>query len=100
MNEFLRNRINIAHGLIDEGQYDEAVELLKNLNNRIHDVSIITNVKVTTADIDKQYQSNLVALSTKAGDPYEVFRSALLLKKNKAENYLRFYDNLLIKHEL
>ena len=100
MNEFLRNRINVAHNMIDEGNYDDAVEILKNLNNRIHDTSIITNINTTTTEIDKQYKAGLASVSTKMGDPYENFKSALGLKRNRAENYLRFYDNLLIKHEL
>lgn len=100
MNEFFQNRLNVAHGLIDDGQYDEAVELLKNLNTRIHDTSISTNIHVITGDIDKQYQGNLVSLSSKAGDPYESFRNALALKKWRSQEYLRFYDNLLIKNEL
>ena len=100
MNEFLRNRVNVAHNMIDEGNYDDAVEILKNLNNRIHDTSIITNIKMTNEEIDKQKKASLASISTKMGDPYENFKSALLLKKNRAENFLRFYDNLLIKHEL
>lgn len=100
MNEFFKNRLDTAHALIDEGNYDEAVELLKNLNTRIHDTQISTDINITTSDIDKQYTSNLMALSSKAGDPYESFKNVLALKKWRSQQYLRFYDNLLIKHEL
>ena len=100
MNEFFKNRLDTAHALIDEGSYDEAVELLKNLNTRIHDTEISTNINMTTTDIDKQYTNNLMALSNKAGDPYESYKNALGLRKWRSQQYLRFYDNLLIKHEL
>ena len=100
MNEFFKNRLDTAHALIDDGQYDESVELLKNLNTRIHDTEINTNINMTTTDIEKQYTNNLMALSSKAGDPYDNFKNALTLKKWRAQQYLRFYDNLLIKHEL
>ena len=100
MNEFLESRLNTAHALIDEGRYDEAVEILKNLDMRIHDTGIATNINTTASDIEKQYTSNLVSISNKAGDPFESFKSALALKKWRAQQYLRFYDNLLIKHEL
>jgi hypothetical protein len=100
MNEFFHNRLNTAHAMIDEGSYDEAVELLKNLNQRIHDTETSVNINTTTTDIDKQYTANLMSLANKAGDPYESFKNALALKKWRSQQYLRFYDNLLIKHEL
>ena len=100
MNEFFQNRINVAHSLIDEGNYDEAIEVLKNLDSRIHDTTVATNIHTTISDIDKQYQTNLIAISSKLGDPYENYIAALKLKKWKSQQYLRFYDNLLMKHEL
>lgn len=100
MNEFFQNRLNMAHALIDEGQYDEAVELLKNLDTRIHDTSISTNISLTIGDIEKQYTANLISIANKAGDPYENFKNAMVLKKWRSQQYLRFYDNLLMKHEL
>ena len=100
MNEFFQNRLDTAHALIDEQRYDDAVEILKNLDIRIHDTSIRTNISMIANDIEKQYTTNLVSLSNKAGDPYDNFKSALALKKWRSQEYLRFYDQLLKKHEL
>jgi len=100
MNEFFENRLNVAHSLIDEGHYDEAVDVLKNLDTRIHDTGISTNINTTVSDIEKQYTASMISISNKAGDPFESFKSALALKKWRSQQYLRFYDNLLIKHEL
>lgn len=100
MNEFFQNRLDTAHALIDEGRFDEAVELLRNLDTRIHDPSIRTNINTTSSDIEKQYTTNLASLSAKAGDPYDSFKNAISLRKWRSQEYLRFYDSLLKKHEL
>ena len=100
MNEFFLSRLNTAHALIDEGRYDEAVELLKNLDMRIHDEKTDTKIKTVADDIEKQYVANIISISNKASDPFESFKNALSLKKWRAQQYLRFYDNLLINSEI
>jgi hypothetical protein len=99
MNEFFENRLNTAHALIDEEQYDAAVILLKNLDARIHDVSVSTNLNALTGDIEKQYMNSLLMISNKAGDPWENYKQAESLRKWRAQQYLRLYDVTLQKSE-
>ncbi len=100
MNEFFQNRLDNAHAMIDDRRYDEAVELLKNLDTRIHDTGIRTNIEMTSNEIENKYKSNLTNLISKANDPEEGYLSKMGLKKWRSQEYLRFYDQLLKKHDL
>ena len=37
VSEFIKSRLDLAHNMIDEGRYREAIAILKNLKLRLHE---------------------------------------------------------------
>jgi hypothetical protein len=100
MSEFFRNRLDTAHGLIDERDFDTSVEIILNLKSRIHDTDILTKINLHDTEVEKEFQSRYISISGKAGDPYESFNQVLLIKKWRAQEYLKYYDKMSREHEL
>ena len=100
MSEFFLDRLNIAHDLIDNYQYDRAVEIIKNLKTRIHDTELLTKINIHENDIEKRYQSDYVNLSGKQGDPFDSFKKVTDLQRWRAQEYLKYYDKLRQEYDL
>jgi hypothetical protein len=100
MNEFFKNRLDTAHALIDERQYEEAVELIQNLKTRIHDTNVLTQINMHDTETEKQYDTRYQNLAMKAGDPTQSFTQLVLLKKWRSQEYLKYYDLMLREHDV
>lgn len=99
MSEFFKNRLDVAHALIDEGEFDGAVEIIQNLKTRIHDESILGKLTLHDNKTKKEYMEQYTECG-KIGDPYESFKKAQEIRKWRAQEILRFYDKLVIEHDL
>jgi hypothetical protein len=100
MNEFFKNRLDTAHALIDENQYEVAVEIIQNLKTRIHDTTVLTQINMHDNETDKEYNIRFQNISMKAGDPTQSYVQLLMLKKWKAQEYLKYYDHMLREHDV
>jgi len=100
MSEFFINRLDTAHALIDEGQYDQAIELIQNLDTRIHDNELLIKLNQHKQETEKEYQTRYHSISMKSGDPYQSFIDVQGLKKWRSQEYLKFYDNMLREHDI
>ncbi len=99
MSEFFQNRLDTAHALIDEHDFDTPVEILQNLKTRIHDSDILTKIGMHETTVEKEYSTRYTLLCQKSGDPYESFKQMQILKKWRATEYLTFYDRLVRENE-
>ena len=100
MNDFFKNRLDMAHALIDEGQYETAVEVIQNLKVRIHDSTVLTNMNLHDSDVENQFNTRFQNIAMKAGDPTVGYTNLLLLKKWRAQEYLKYYDHMLREHDV
>jgi hypothetical protein len=100
MSEFFRDRLNVAHALIDEHDYDTSVEIILNLKSRIHDTDILTKINMHDNEVEKGYNDRYTALSSRSGEPYEQFREFTTLKKWRAQEYLKYYDKISRENDL
>ena len=53
VSNFITDRIDNAHALIDQGSYVQAVELLKNIKHRIHKSDVLNEIDVFEKEHDK-----------------------------------------------
>ena len=95
MSEFLGDRINIAHNLIDEGQYEQAVEVLKNLKIRIHKEDVKAGMIAWEKQIEENFIKTKKEIPTQFGDIEEQFERYFVLKKQRATKYLEYYDKMI-----
>lgn len=100
MNEFFKNRLDTSHALIDEGNYEVAVEIILNLKSRIHDTTILTQINMHDAEVEKEYHTRFENLARKAGDPTESYTQLVILKKWRSQEYLKYYDHILREHDI
>lgn len=100
MSEFFKDKLNIAHDLIDNYEFDRCVELIKNLKIRIHDTELLTKIGIHEENIEKRYQDDYIALSGKQGDPFDSFKKVNELQRWRGQEYLKYYDKLRIDYDL
>lgn len=98
--EFINNRVDVAHNLIDEGQYQGAVELLKNLKVRIHDAGIEISITEFEKTHDSDKDKQIASARQTTGDPIEINAKEALVWSRYAKAYLNFYDKLTKEHEV
>ena len=98
--EFIDSRIDAAHDLIDQGDFDGAVTILKNVKIRIHDPTIERLIREFEQEYDGKAKEKLNKLRkmfedaiVEAGNEYEIGKSYAIA-------YLNFYDKLRKEHEL
>lgn len=96
----MKNRLDVAHALIDEHDYDTPVEIIQNLKTRIHETELLAKIKRHEDSIENEYQTEYASISSKVGDPYEAFSKVLNLKKWRSQEYLKYYDKLMREHDL
>ena len=96
VSDFFATQINTAHEMMNQGMFKEAVELLKNLNIRIHDPKLLEEIKSHNNTIDKEFNIKYDAIS---GDALTGYGSYVALEHWKTSEYIRFYDKLSKKRE-
>lgn len=98
VNEKIEQKINQAHDLIDGGQYDAAVEIMKNLKTRIHDRIALDLVMDKEKKVEEQYNDAYKTEIAESGNPLERFTKSSTfineVNKQRAQEYLKFYDQL------
>jgi len=100
VNDFILSRIDTAHALIDEQQYEEAVGILKNLKLRIHDPDIEKRIKEFEDSHDRKLHEMLFSIENSNNDPLLKQRDAMNQLKKYAESYLKYYDGLIKKENI
>lgn len=100
VNEFINERINMAHALIDEGQYDQAVSLLKRLKTRIHDEDLISKIREWEEKHDETLSKR--ANDIRATNKHEVDKATEIeeLVMRYSDAYLSYYHQLIQEHDL
>jgi len=100
MNEFFKNRIDTAHALIDEGQWDTAIEIVQNLKIRIHDATVLTQINMHDSEVEKEFNIRYQNIASKAGDPTQSYTQLVMLKKWRSQEYVKYYDHMLREHDI
>jgi len=100
VSEFIQNRINLAHDMIDQKGFEEAVELLKNLKNRIHEQNIIPEINIFEQEHDQKLKEMINKIDTSSDDPLRKQHNKYEQWKRYAQSYLKFYDNITKKHDI
>ena len=77
--------------MMNEGMFKEAVDLLKNLNIRIHEPKLLEDIKKHNDTIDKEFTIKYDAIS---GDAITGYSAYVALEQWRTREYIRFYDKL------
>ena len=99
-NEFITNEINTAHAMINEGVFDQAVERLKMLKNRIHDETILTDIKTFEKEHDDTLDTRLNEINGSSNDQLRKQVDAANQIKSYAVSYLRFFSRIQDEYNL
>ena len=93
VNDFIRNRVDIAHDLIDNGRFDDAVTRLKRIKTRIHNDDLLKEVKTWEESHDEVLKDRLEKIEASNKHPYDKQMEATSQYEKYAEAYLSYYDN-------
>lgn len=100
VSEFIRNRLDTAHGLIDEGRFDMSVELLKNLKLRVHEKEAEDEIKKFEENHDGHFEVKLKEISDSDNDVLRKDADTMMEWSLYAKSYLDFYDKLAKEYKL
>jgi len=95
--EFIDNEIDEAHQRIKEGDFEGAVEQLKNIKLRIHDESILMDIKEFENGHDKELIKTIDSSNKHHFDKHNEQMQQVV---KYAKSYLRFYDKLRKENEI
>ena len=98
--EFIDNRIDMAHNLIDEGNPLNAITLLKNLKLRIHSDEVADKIKEFESKTDKDIEDGLYSINVSDKDELRKDHEKRNLMMDWAKRYLDFYDDLVKGYEI
>lgn len=97
---FIQDRIDTAHALIDEGAYDQAVEVLKNIKYRIHEEGVLADIEQFEKEHDKKLEDMTQGIDTSSDDPLRKNYNKTLQWKKYSQVYLRFYSKLTQQYDI
>ena len=100
VSEFIKSRLDGAHGLIDEGNFEAAVEILKNLKLRVHEDGAEKKIAEFEETRDKQFEKLIKEIEENNPDTYERLAYIEAERKKYAGDYLNFYDDLVLHHDV
>lgn len=100
ISEFIKNRLDTAHGLIDEGRYDLAVELLKNMKLRVHEKEAEEEIKKFEEEKDARLEIRLKEIKDSEDDVLRKDANTGEEWGQYAKDYLNFYDRLSKRHDI
>lgn len=98
--EFIAERIDIAHDLIDQGEYEQAVNVLKNIKLRIHDNSLEKTIKEFETKYDNELKKKINTLNQAYKDAITEVGEEAGIAESYAKAYINFYDKLSKEHEI
>ncbi len=104
VSKIFEDRLNLAHALIDRGEYDDAVDVLKNLKLRINSETVFKEVSDHMGVVDKTYEEKIKVEEEQHGDPWERELRARGFINDvtawRAKELLRYMDKLSKEHDL
>jgi len=92
--EFIENRIDTAHDMIDQGGFEEAVNLLKNLKLRIHEDAASKEINEFEKNHDEMLRRRLNEIEATNKDPLVKAREENSQWSSYAKSYLSFYSKV------
>jgi len=98
--EFVDNEIDEAHHLIKQGAYEQAVNNLKDLKMRIHEQTVLDEIKTFEEEHDTKLQQRLKNIEGNNEDPLRKQNDGAEQVSKYARAYLSFYDKLRKEHEI
>ena len=98
--EFIDNEIDEAHQRIKEGDFEGAVEQLKNIKLRIHDESILMDIKEFENGHDKELEERIKTIDSSNKHHFDKHNEQMQQVVKYAKSYLRFYDKLRKENEI
>ena len=97
--EFIENRIDMAHNVIDEGNPQGAIGLLKNLKLRIHDRDVELEIKNFEEKTDYDVETRMKEIAVSDDDELRKDANRSKAVMSWAKKYLDFYDRLVDEYE-
>jgi len=96
VNEFLEDRVNNAHNLLDNMQLEQSLWVVKNIKLRIKDKGLLGEISDKENHIEIEYKNKYNAIT---GDA--TTQSGKLIELNiwRVKEYIDFYDTLVKSHE-
>jgi len=96
VNEFLMDRVNMSHALLDQGQLHEALELVKNIKIHIQDKNLLGEITDKENHIEIEYSNKIKTIS---GDPVSISGKLFELNLWRVKEYINYYDKVIRTHE-
>ena len=91
MGEYFKAKLDQVHELIDQGEYLPAIELTRNLKNKILDKIPLDKINSFEKEVEDNFNVKWNELEKSPGGPQEKQGQGLNLLKMKAQKYERFY---------
>jgi len=98
--EFIDNRIDTAHNLIDEGNPLTAITIMKNLKLRIHSDEVAVKIKEFESKTDDDIEKAIYNINASDKDELRKDHEKKNLMMDWAKRYLDFYDGLVKGYEI
>jgi len=103
-SELFKKKLDQAHDLLDQRNYEGCLEILTNLKIRIQDTTIYEKAKQHENKVDESYTQKYKDEAAKHGDPLERFTKSSnfidKMEKWRVQETLRFYDKLAKQYDL
>ena len=98
--EFIDREIDEAHELIKRGEYEQAVNQLKDIKLRVHEDDVSSKIKNFEDEHDKKLEERLKNIEKGSLDPLRKQSDAISQLVTYAKSYLTFYDRLRKEYEI
>lgn len=98
--EFVDREIDEAHELIKHGEYEQAVNQLKDIKLRVHEAEAIERIKDFEKEHDDKLTERLKEIDESNKDPLRKQNDAFAQLERYAKSYLSFYDKLRKSYEI
>ena len=96
VNEFLIDRVNMAHALLDEMQVEQALWIIKNIKIRIQKPNLLGEIQDKENHIEIEYKNRMKNLT---GTPMELTGKVGELNLWRIKEYITFYDRIIQGHD-
>jgi len=100
VSDFIQNRVDTAHNLIDEGAYSDAVEILKNIKHRVHEEDPRAAIERFENEHDKKLEDLIRSITNNSDDPLRKQHNTIEQWKKYSCSYLNFYSDLIRSHDI
>ena len=98
--EFIDSRIDAAHDMLDQGNFEAAVHILKSIKIRVHDVEVEKQITDFEAGKDKEANDKLSQIEQVFSDAISKYGDGTEIARKRAVSYLNFYDKLRKENDI